>query len=104
MSATAERPTIGIRELRQNASRYVAMAEQGITVNVTRRGLIVASLIPWKHSTRSKEEDTLQQLYAAGLLRPAEDPGSVLDIVPVKGTSDVSATEILLQMREEERF
>lgn len=104
MSATTDRSTIGIRELRQNASKYVAMAEQGITVDIARRGLIVASLVPWKHSTRSKEEDALQELYDAGILEPARVSGSVLDIVPVKGTSDVSLSDIIVQMREEERF
>ncbi|MGH3646761.1 MAG: type II toxin-antitoxin system Phd/YefM family antitoxin [Micromonosporaceae bacterium] len=99
MSATpVER--IGIRELRQNASKYIEMAERGVDVVVTRRGKIVAHIVP--HGERPK--DPLQELYDSGRLRRAENPGSLLDIVPVKSTSGISATEVLLQMREEERF
>ncbi|MGH3656570.1 MAG: type II toxin-antitoxin system Phd/YefM family antitoxin [Micromonosporaceae bacterium] len=98
MSAT-ERHVIGIRELRQNASKYIAMVEQGTDVYIARRGDIVAQMIPFH-----KKQDPLQDLYDSGLLRPAEHPGSVLDIVPVKPTSGISATEMLLQMRGEERF
>ncbi|MGH3715729.1 MAG: type II toxin-antitoxin system Phd/YefM family antitoxin [Micromonosporaceae bacterium] len=99
MSAT-ETTQIGIRELRQNASLYVEMAERGIDVVITRRSKIVAHLVP--HHERPK--DPLQEYYDKGLLRRAEHPGSLLDVVPVKSTTGVSATEVLLQMREEERF
>jgi prevent-host-death family protein len=38
--------TVGIRELRQHASRYVAMAKSGQRVLVTERGKRVAYLVP----------------------------------------------------------
>jgi prevent-host-death family protein len=33
---------IGVRELRQNASRYLALVKAGETVEVTERGVLVA--------------------------------------------------------------
>lgn len=97
---TTETKQIGIRELRQNASQYVEMAERGIDIVVTRRGKIVAKLVGYQH----RPPDPLQELYDSGLLEPPRLPGNLLDIVPMKSTSGVSATEVLLQMRDEERF
>ena len=37
---------IGVRELRQNASRYLARVKAGETVEVTERGVLVARLMP----------------------------------------------------------
>ena len=41
-----EPESIGIRELRQHASRYVAMAKAGRRIAVTDRGELVAYLVP----------------------------------------------------------
>src|SRR5919197_880041 len=98
--SSARRERVGIRELRQHASKYVEMAERGITIDITRRGDVVAQLINYQHG-RNTEEEALQELYDSGLLEPAPMSGSVLDIVPVKPSTGVSATEMLLQMREE---
>ncbi len=94
-------PRIGIRELRQHASVYVDLAEKGYTVEITNRGRLVARLVPAK-----EPESPLAKLIAAGVIREAEDPGDLLDIEPAPplppGRPTVS--EILLQMREEERY
>jgi prevent-host-death family protein len=37
---------IGIRELRQHASRYLAAVQAGETVEITDRGRLVALLVP----------------------------------------------------------
>ncbi len=37
---------IGIRELRQNASRYIQLVKEGETIEVTDRGVPVACLTP----------------------------------------------------------
>ena len=37
---------IGLRELRQNASRYIARVARGETVEVTQRGRLVARIVP----------------------------------------------------------
>jgi prevent-host-death family protein len=93
--------SIGIRELRQHASVYVDLVEKGGTVDITNRGRLVARLVPAQDA-----ESPLERLIAAGILRPAEDPGSLLDVEPAPPVPEgqPTATEILLQMRKEERY
>jgi prevent-host-death family protein len=60
---------IGIRELRQNASKYVALVKDGQTVEVTERGELVALLVPPQRSQTARD-----RLIAAGRLIPATNP------------------------------
>jgi prevent-host-death family protein len=92
---------IGIRELRQHASVYVDLAERGYIVDITNRGRLVARLVPAK-----EPESPLERLIAAGIIMPAEEPGNLLDIEPAPPVppGQPTASEILLQMREEERY
>jgi len=92
---------IGIRELRQHASVYVDLAEKGQTVDITNRGRLVARLVP-----AGDAESPLERLIAAGIIEAAEDPGDLLDIEPAPPVPPgrPTATEMLLQMREEERY
>jgi prevent-host-death family protein len=92
---------IGIRELRQHASLYVDLVEKGYTVDITNRGRLVAHLIP-----ASEPQSPLEQLIAAGIIEPAEDPGGLLDVEPYPALPPgrPTASEILMQMREEERY
>jgi prevent-host-death family protein len=57
---------IGIRELRQHASRWVAKAKAGATIQITDRGEPVARLVPI-----SPAENDREALIAGGLLIPA---------------------------------
>jgi prevent-host-death family protein len=92
---------IGVRELRQHASLYVDLAEKGYTVDITNRGRLVARLVPIR-----EPESPLERLFAAGILEPAEDPGDLLDVEPGPPVppGQPTASEILQQMREEERY
>ena len=74
---TSARHRIGIRELRQHASVYVDLAEQGYTVDITNRGRLVAQLVPVR-----EPGSPLERLIAAGIIEPAEEPGGVGDIEP----------------------
>jgi len=93
--------SIGIRELRQHASVYVDLVEKGETVDITNRGRLVARLVPARDV-----ESPLERLIAAGIIEPAEDPGSLLDIEPAPPVppGHPTASEILQQMREKERY
>lgn len=96
----SEPEPIGIRELRQNASRYVAMAKAGRRVPVTQRGRLVAYLVP-----AEEPSSVLDRLEAAGQLRRATRRG-LADLLPVppaeRGGKPLS--EILQEMRDEERY
>ncbi len=89
---------IGIRELRQHASIYVDLAEKGQTVDITNRGRLVARLVPAEEA-----ESPLERLIAAGVLRPAEEPGNLLDIEPGPPVPPGQPTisEILQELRED---
>jgi len=100
-SAEAPACRIGVRELRQRASVYIDLVERGYTVDITNRGRLVAQLVPVKEL-----ESPLERLMAAGIIEPAEDPGDLLDVEagPPAPPGQPSAMEILLQMREDERY
>jgi prevent-host-death family protein len=56
---------IGVRELRQHASRYLARVRAGETIEVTDRGRPVARLVPIG-------EPSWDDLIAAGIVTPPE--------------------------------
>ena len=64
---------IGIRELRQHASRWVAKASAGATIQITDRGRPVARLVP-----ADPVASTRDKLIAEGLLSPAANPRTSL--------------------------
>jgi prevent-host-death family protein len=66
---------IGVRELRQHASRYLARVASGETLEVTDRGRPVAMLVPISG-------DDWQRLLASGRVVPPAEVGDVLDDVP----------------------
>jgi prevent-host-death family protein len=88
---------IGIRELRQYASRWVRRAAAGESFEVTDRGRPVARLVP------PASKSGIDRLREEGRIRPAE--GDLLDlaprITPRPGTPLPS--EVLERLRSEER-
>lgn len=86
---------IGVRELRQNASRYLARVRAGEVVGVTQRGRLVARLVP-------ATSDAWADLIAAGEVIPAQCPRTdVLATEP--GDYGFSASEELHRLRRDER-
>jgi prevent-host-death family protein len=61
--------TIGIRELRQHASVWLAKVKAGATIQITDRGQPVARLVPIKAAEHARST-----LIAAGRLIPATAP------------------------------
>jgi prevent-host-death family protein len=88
--------TIGVRELRQNASRYLDRVAQGETIEVTDRGRPVARLVPTQGSVRDR-------LAAAGRLRRRKGSWSELGQPLPPRTGKPLPSEILARMRETER-
>lgn len=87
--------SIGIRELRQHASRYVNRVKAGESLVITDRGEAVALLVP-------KPQDTWEQMIATGAAVPPADPESQPgDEDPLDIDFDASAE--LAAMREHER-
>jgi prevent-host-death family protein len=85
---------IGVRELRQHASRYLARVAGGETLEVTDRGRAVAHLVP----IRTNEWD---DLVTSGRASPAQDAADVADEAP--GDYGVAASQAMATMRADER-
>jgi antitoxin (DNA-binding transcriptional repressor) of toxin-antitoxin stability system len=91
---------IGIRELRQNASRYLALVKAGQTVEVSERGALVALLVPPPRSQSGRD-----RLVAAGRLIPASNPtGRLRSPHPVQIRADEPTNEQLLDAERGERL
>ena len=74
--------TVGVRELRQQASRYLREVERGGTIEVTDRGRPVARLVPIPGSSR------IDALLATGEISPAAgDPHELGDAPKGKDSS-----------------
>jgi prevent-host-death family protein len=85
---------IGLRELRQNASRYVERVAGGESIEIAVRGRLVARLVP-------AGDGTWDDLILRGDVLPAASGQDLLD-EPVKDYGfDVSAA--LRELRRDER-
>lgn len=72
--------SVGVRELKNNLSRYVRDVERGKRVAVTAHGRVVAELVPpggTRHGRREtkKKLSRWEQLLADGAIRPALEDG-----------------------------
>ena len=65
---------IGIRELRQHASKWINKVRAGAVIQITDRGRPVARLVPITSADPDRDA-----LAAAGLLSPAPAPRPTLD-------------------------
>lgn len=88
---------IGVRELRQNASRYLDEVKAGGRVEVTERGRLVALLV-----APSAGRSARDRLVQRGSLLPASQQFALPHrmVLPVTG---LSASEALQELREEPR-
>lgn len=89
--------SIGIRDLRQDASRHLRQVERGETLQVTDRGRPVALIVP------AHAADPLERLAATGRLARAQ--GDLLDLgEPLPARRGVQIpSEILAHARADER-
>jgi prevent-host-death family protein len=85
---------IGVRELRQHASRYLARVVGGETFEVTDRGRPVALLVP-------VTDDSWTAMIAAHKVALAVDEADIADEAPAH--YDIDASSALAAMRADER-
>jgi prevent-host-death family protein len=88
---------IGIRELRQQASRYLRDVERGETIEVTDRGRPIARLVPIPNG------GGLEDLAATGRVSVAE--GDLVELGPPLPPADGEAlpSDVLAADRADER-
>jgi prevent-host-death family protein len=74
--------TIGVRELRQNASTYLERVRAGETIEVSVRGVVIARLVP-------AVRHPWDALVMAGQVRRANN-APLTDVPPVTGAAPLS--------------
>lgn len=95
----SESTHVGVRELRQNLSVYLkAVRERGEAYVVTDHGHPVALLTPLPTEPLS----VLERLIAEG--KASQATGDILDIEPLAPIKGKQVSQILIEMREEERY
>ena len=96
MCVMAHLRAVGVRELRQNLSKYLRLVNRGETLQVTDRGRPVAALGPLPEAS-----DPIGRLTAEGRLRPARldllDIGPPLDLAV-----DQPVSEALEELRQDD--
>jgi prevent-host-death family protein len=85
---------VGVRELRQNLSRYLRRVASGERLEVTEHGKPVAMLGPVDES-----KSGLKRLVASGRATPPH--GDLLDLAPPKGPVTRRGTKALEELRED---
>jgi prevent-host-death family protein len=86
---------IGVRELRQHASRYLEQVKAGEVVEVTERGKLVALLVSPTPAVAVRD-----QLIASGRLVPAKSSFQLPERRRVAG-AEASGTEVLAEQRRD---
>ena len=99
MDYDAAMERIPIRQLRNSASRVVARAKAGERIVITVDGVPAAEIGPVR---RTDERMTLEELIAAGRVRPAERSGPHRPPPePLKLPEGVNSLDILNELRED---
>lgn len=75
--------TTGIRELKDNLSRYIRRIEAGERIAITAHGRVVAELVP-PGAKPSGTPSRFDELVAAGAIRPPLEAGD-----PTEGWPDI---------------
>ncbi len=65
----------GIRELKDNLSRYIRRIEGGERIAITAHGRVVAELVPPGSRTPGVAPGRFEALVAAGVIRPPVEAG-----------------------------
>jgi prevent-host-death family protein len=91
---------VTIRELQQHAAKVIdQLAEAEETAEITRRGQVVARLIPV-----SPAERAFAEMLERGEVSPAKNPGGLAGWKPLPAREDgVSLADAFIALRDEER-
>lgn len=89
--------SVGVRELRQNLSKYLARVKEGETLTVTERGREVASLIP-RSEVAAAYADLVEHF---GVTPPTERLETIAARLPKVGAPAGTTDAFLAESRRE---
>jgi prevent-host-death family protein len=89
--------SVGVRELRQNISRYLERVKAGETLVVTERGREIALLVPSSAAPYAK----VAAMFGATV--PTERLEDIVERLPKSDLPPGTAAEILDEMRAQDR-
>ena len=87
---------VGVRELRDHLSRYLERVKAGEELTVTEHGRPIARLVG------PRERDRWDELMARGLIRPALEPATDIDIDSLPEIPGFSLSDYLISLRDGE--
>jgi prevent-host-death family protein len=90
---------IGVRELNQHTSRYLARVKAGETIEVTEHGLPVAMMIPIQSGV-----SLLERLVARGEAQPPTADVATIGSLPPAALDGVDVAAELSASRADERW
>lgn len=94
--------TVGVRELRQNLSRYLERVKEGETLTVTERGHEVARLVP---SPPDVDPYYLELAEKYGATIPTKDlVETIANLPPLTNPAPAGTTDAILAEDRRERF
>ena len=85
----------GIRELKDNLSRFIRRIEAGERIAITAHGRIVAELVPLGMVAKGRRSGRFDELVAAGVIRPPVEPGDATEDWPDIRLPRGTATELI---------
>lgn len=91
---------VGVRELRQNLSVYLDRVKAGESLDVTEHGRLVARLGPNPPEQRS----IVDRMIADGRITPATHDHRLTPPPPRSAIPGRPLSEIVIEMRDEERY
>ena len=89
--------SVGVRELRQNASKVLDQVKDGAIIEITEHGVPVARILP---ITKSLYDEYIE----SGLIKPARNPDWRPHPGRAKMPGSKTSTQVLMEMRAEERY
>lgn len=93
------RSSVGVREMNQYLSKVLERVKKGEIVEITERGLPIATMVPIDITRKS----LFEEMVASGLVRPAKSADQAFDIPLQLWKGALSPAEELLRENEAER-
>ncbi len=96
--------TVGIRELKNELSRYIRLVKEGETVLVTDRGTVVAELRSTEKKITVEHKNTrivLEKMEKSGEVKRAKRQQSIVDTLIQKNYPNLPWKQIYKKTRED---